>query len=74
MKAGEVKTIPFSMPFQMHKSSNDKLAEKGGVLGTIGKMGKWADDQKSSFKFKAEVDVKGASLDPSDHIELKMIK
>ena len=74
MKAGEVKTIPFSMPFQVHKSGNDKLAEKGGMLGAIGKMGKWADDQKSSFRFKAEVDVQGASLDPSDHVELKMVK
>jgi hypothetical protein len=74
MKAGEVKTIPFSLPFQVTKSANDKLAEKGGMMGAIGKMGKWADDQKSTFKFKAEVDVKGASLDPSDHIELKMTK
>jgi hypothetical protein len=71
---GEVKNVAFEMPFEMQKSSNDKLAEKGGVLGGLGKLGNFADNAKSAYKVNAEVDVVGAKLDPSDSCEIKVVK
>ena len=54
--------------------STDQLAEKGGVLGGLGKMAKFADDARSEFSVKAVVDVEGASLDPSDSCNINIIK
>lgn len=74
MKSGEVKALPFSVPFELKQSSNDQLKAKGGLMGTIGKMGAWADDEKRSYEFRAVVDVKGTSLDPRDSVSLKLLK
>jgi len=74
MKAGETKDVPFSLEFSYAKSSNEELAGKGGVLGGIGKLGSMASGEKSEFKLWATCDVKGASLDPNDFIEIKRIK
>lgn len=74
MKAGETKDVPFSLPFHLVKSSNAQLKEKGGLMGSIGKMGAWADNEKSSYKLVATVDVKGATLDPNDTMDMKLIK
>lgn len=74
LKQGESKNLPFSVPFELKQSSNDQLKAKGGLMGAIGKMGAWAENEKRNYKFKAVVDVKGTSLDPSDSVELKLLK
>ena len=74
MKEGETKTVEFEFPVQVYKSSTDQLAEKGGVLGGLGKMAKFADDARSEFSVKAVVDVEGASLDPNDSCNINIIK
>lgn len=71
---GETKTVEFSMDIQVHKSSTDKLAEKGGMLGGLGKLAKMADDAKSEYRVKAVVDVEGAKLDPQDSMYVKVDK
>lgn len=73
IKTGEVKTIDFDLPFKVLKSSNEELAEKGGVLGGLGKLGKMANAEKSIYKVKCTVDVKGASLDPNDIVEIRKV-
>ncbi|MBD2769871.1 sporulation protein [Hymenobacter sp. BT664] len=73
MKTGESKTVEFSLPFQMLKSNNDHLKEKGGMLGSLGKMAAWASNEKSEYSFTATVDVQGASFDPSDTVDIKLI-
>ncbi len=73
IKPGETKEVPFSVPFTMLKSENDKFAEKGGALGALGKMGKFANAEKSYFTVVADVDVKAAALDPSDKKAIKMV-
>ncbi|HUM53339.1 MAG TPA: sporulation protein [Chitinophagales bacterium] len=74
MKTGETKTVEFEFPVQVYKSSTDQLAEKGGMLGGLGKMAKFADDTRSEFKVCAIVDVDGAKLDPSDSCNINIIK
>lgn len=74
MKTGETKKVDFEFQVQVYKSSTDQLAEKGGVLGGLGKMAKFADNARSEYKVKAVVDVDGAKLDPSDSVSINIIK
>jgi len=71
MKAGETKKIDYSVPFSYSKSGNDRMAEKGGVVGGLGKLSKFADGEKSTFNIIATCDVKGATFDPNDVKEVK---
>jgi hypothetical protein len=50
------------------------LAEKGGVMGGLGKLGSFASGEKSEFSITATVDVKGATFDPNDIIQVKKAK
>lgn len=73
IKKDEVKTIEFSIHYEMIKSDNDKLKEKGGVLGGLGKVGSFLDNEKSEYELVATVDVKGATFDPNDILSMKKI-
>ena len=73
VKKDEVKTINFEVPYEIIKSDNDKLKEKGGVLGGLGKMGSFLDSEKSEFTVIATVDVKGATFDPNDIANIKKV-
>lgn len=66
MKAQENKVYDFELPYELLKSKNDQMKEKGGVSGALGKMGSFMDAEKSKFFIEAEADVKGTALDPSD--------
>ena len=73
IKEGETKEIPFSLPYSIIKSNNDELKEKGGALGSIGKLGSFAKNEKSEYFIEAEVDVLSAALDPSDKKKIKLV-
>ncbi|MCB9235362.1 MAG: sporulation protein [Bacteroidia bacterium] len=73
IKTGETKEVPFTVNFEILKSNNDELAEKGGALGTLGKLGKFASNEKSAYFVEADVDVAAAALDPSDKKEIRMV-
>ena len=70
---GEVKEVPFSVPFELLKSNADDLKEKGGALGALGSVAKFANKEKSEYYIDAEADVKSAALDPSDNKEIKLV-
>ena len=48
------------LPFTVRKSMNDKLKEKGGALGALGKLSSLADAERSEFALKASADVRGS--------------
>lgn len=73
IKPGETKEIAFKLPFSILKSDNDELKEKGGALGAIGKLGAFANNEKSNYFIKADVDVKSAAIDPSAKKEVKIV-
>lgn len=73
IKPGETKGIPFILHFQTLKSSADELKEKGGALGTLGSLSKFASNEQSRYFIEADVDVKAAVLDPSDKKDIKMV-
>lgn len=73
IKPGETKDVEFTLPFTILKSTNDELKEKGGALGALGKVGAFANAEKSSYFVVADLDVKSAALDPSDRKPIKLV-
>jgi len=73
LKNDEVKEVPFTLSYQLLKSSNDQLKEHGGALGALGKLGSMADSERSEYFVSAIADVKGTALDPSDRKNIKLI-
>lgn len=73
IKTGETKEVPFTVTFSILKSGNDELKEKGGALGALGKVGAFADNEKSKYFVEADVDVTSAALDPSDKKQIKLV-
>ncbi|MGB0888339.1 MAG: sporulation protein [Vicingaceae bacterium] len=73
IKPGERKEIPFTLPFTLQNSNADDLKEKGGALGALGSVAKFANKEKSAYKIDAEADVKSAALDPSDDKDIKVV-
>jgi hypothetical protein len=74
MKSGEVKDVAFTLPYSYAKSDNEAMAEKGGVMGGLGKLGSMASGEKSEFRLWVTCDVKGATFDPNDVKLLKRVK
>lgn len=73
IKAGEEKAIPFQLPYEMLKSNADQLKEKGGALGALGSMAKFANAEKSEYFVVADCDVKGTAMDPSDKRSIQLL-
>ena len=73
IKPGETKEISFNLPFELAKSNADSLKEKGGALGALGSVAKFANKEKSEYSIDAEADVKSAALDPSDNKDIKLV-
>jgi hypothetical protein len=70
IKAGETKEYPFTLAFTRRKSSDQRMAESGGVLGALGKLSVMADNEQDQFWINAMADVKGAALDPNDNKQI----
>jgi len=73
LKAGESKSLDFTVPYTVSKSINDNLKEKGGVVGALGKLGSLAEAERSEYYVKASAKVKGTVLSPSDKAAMKMV-
>lgn len=73
IKAGETRTVPFRLPFEILKSNADELKEKGGALGALGKVAAFANAEKSAYTVKCEVDVKDTGFDPSARKEIQLV-
>ena len=71
MKASEVKTIHFAVPFQMinTQSPADAAIGQGGVsavLGTLSKLTSNMRNERIEYKVEGKVDLKDVALDPHD--------
>jgi hypothetical protein len=73
LKAGEQRQIDFVVPFELVKSSNDRLKEKGGVLGAMGKAGAFMDSESSTYKIVADASVKGTAFGPGDSRTIQLV-
>ncbi len=72
IKTGESKSVEFTVPFELIKSNNDELKEKGGALGALGKLGAFAGGEKSDFFVKADADVQGTAFGPGDRKPIRL--
>jgi hypothetical protein len=66
IKPGEEKEFPFSLEFNRRRTMGQQLSEKGGVMGALGTVGKFMDNERDEFWINGMADVKGAALDPND--------
>lgn len=73
IKPGEVKTFDFDINFEEIKSASDKMAEKSGAFGALGKGVKFLNNEKSRYFVVINVDVKSAVLDPTEKKEVKLV-
>ncbi len=69
LKANETKVLDFDLPYNFEKS----LADMGGVLGAIGKVGAFLSSDKEEYFVVAQADVKGAAFSPSDWVAVKIV-
>jgi hypothetical protein len=63
---GEPKVVPFTLPVSVPR----KLQEQKGVLGAIGKIGAFVDNDKLAYFVVAQVGVKGTLVGPSDKVPI----
>ncbi|MFA6529164.1 MAG: sporulation protein, partial [Candidatus Gracilibacteria bacterium] len=74
VKQGEEKKVSFELPFEILRSKNDQLKEKGGVLGALGKIGSVLDNENSTYFIQAVVDVEAAYFDPTARVKIQRQK
>jgi hypothetical protein len=65
-------TLDFSVPYTIAKSMDDKLRDKGGVLGAVGMLGKLAEHEKTTFEVVAHASVKGTALASKHHLPMNL--
>lgn len=73
LKNEEQKEIEFDLPFSLKLSSTQSLAEKGGVLGALGKAASFASSEKSIYQVRAVADLEGVAIDPNDSKPVRLI-
>lgn len=66
IQPGEVKTLPFSLPFTLMDSRNQRMQAVGGAVGVLGALGAAMDQEKSEYHLKVSVDIEGAALDATN--------
>jgi hypothetical protein len=59
-------------PFTVHVALTDRLQNRGGVLGAIGKLGAFAAKEKLEYYLVATADVQGTPFDPSHKVKMKI--
>jgi len=72
LKSGDNKTVDFSVPFVLRKSNAQELSEKGGALGALGKMSKFASNEEAKYFLLVDVDVKDVFLGPNKKLEFSI--
>ena len=76
LKAGESKELSFLIINVDVGGYVGRLAKKGGVLGAVGKVAKFAgklDDGEIEYFVEVTADVKGMPFDPTDKVEIKVV-
>ena len=73
IKAGETKTVDFTVPFKVVKSVSDAMKDKGGALGALGKGMAFMDGEKTAYFVKASGSVKGTALGPSASKPIQLV-
>jgi hypothetical protein len=70
VSADEILSYNFNIPLTLVKSMDDQMRDKGGVIGTLGKMSSMLKSEKSNFWFSTIIHVKSAGFEPVKTVEL----
>ena len=74
LKAGETKTIGFSLPFTLRKSSPaPSLSEEGRALGALDKAAKFTTAEKSTYKVGVTAKIQGTMFRPEDSKSIQIV-
>ena len=73
IKKGENRRIDFVLPFELIKSTNDRLKEKGGALGALGSASSFLGGEKSEYEVWVDADVKGTTFGPNDYKGVQLV-
>lgn len=73
IKAEEVRTVEFALPYSLQLSSNQSLAQEKGVLGALGKAAVMARNERSEYFVRVEVKLEGTGLSPSDKKDIRLV-
>jgi hypothetical protein len=69
LKAGESKVMDLHLNYALPQ----ELKDMKGVLGSIGKLGAFADAEKDEVYLVAECHVKGTAFSPSDWLKVSLV-
>lgn len=69
IKTGETREIPFAFMY----SVKENLRHTGGVFGAAAQLGAAAMGESDTYHLVVIADVKGAALDPSARVLLKLV-
>jgi hypothetical protein len=70
IKAGESKTVPFSVTYTGGRTIADSLQAKGGAMGMLGKIGAMASNEQLTYRVHAHAKVVGAPLGSGNSVQL----
>lgn len=70
IKGGETRELDFVIGYAI----KERLADKKGMMGAVGKLGSFAAGEELKYYVVAECDVKGTALDPSDKREVQVVE
>ena len=77
MKAGDSKTIDFTLSFDAQKTLTDKVADKlmdqGGLLSVAGAVGSFISNVQTQYFLKAKAEVEGTLMSPDTATQVKLL-
>jgi hypothetical protein len=71
---GQPLVLDFSFPFTYGKSKNEKRIDKGGLMKTIGKVGRFINNEKSKFRIVVTVVVNRNGTDITEELVVKRVQ
>ncbi|NRA49154.1 MAG: sporulation protein [Phaeodactylibacter sp.] len=63
---GEIRELPFKLPFELVQSNMDGFGKRNFLFGGLAKAAKAINAVSSEFRVEAEAEVEGVALNPFD--------
>lgn len=74
IKKDQTLDFPFELTYVYGKTTNEAMADKGGLVGGLGKLGAMMDNEKHDYQVTATVHLEGVKISPMDIKTIKKAK